>query len=236
MYTHVHIICLVMLGLQHSKSVLFHSIPADSGHSCRNPWDTVKYRCLPPLPPPSHPNVSWKWSFSRFSTACHHHHLPHIQTWAGVGVFLSILPTRHHHHLPWVQTQPGGGVFQLSDMFPNTTTSLAFKCKLEVVSFIFFDCIPPLPPPPPPSHPNARRMWCLSAFGHNYPHHLPQGCPFRRFRRNAASGEIWRGMVGRDMRQEGQGSVPEPSLMTLSHLVRGGIHITHAALSDFRSQ
>jgi len=118
---------------------------------------------LPPPPPPSHPNTSWRWSFSPFSTACHHHHLPRIQTRAGGGVSCLFRPPA------------------------TTTTSLASKCEPELM---FFGHLTRFPPPPPPSHPNARWMWCLSAFGRNYPCHLPRGCPFRRFRRNAASGEI----------------------------------------------
>ena len=122
---------------------------------------------FPPPPPPSHPNASWRWSFSPFSTACHHHHLPRIQTRAGGGVSCLFRPPA------------------------TTTTSLASKREPELMFFGHPTRFPPpLPPLPPPSHPNARRMWCLSAFGRNYPCHLPRGCPFRRFRRNAASGEI----------------------------------------------
>jgi len=152
-----------------------------------------------------------------YQLMCHHHQLPHVQTRAGVGVFLSISPARHHHHLPRVQTRPGGGVFRLSDIFPNTTTSLGFKRELEVVSFVFFVCLPPLPPPPPPSHPNARRMWCLSALGRNYPRHLPRGCPFRRFRRNVGGFEgvqqverFEEGWLGGLRGRKGKGRSPSP--------------------------
>jgi len=66
---------------------------------------------LPPLPPPSRPNVSWRWLLSSFRHDC------------------------HHHHLPCIQTQAGGGPFRRFDAPPTTTTSLASKCKLEVVHF-----------------------------------------------------------------------------------------------------
>ena len=87
---------------------------------------------LPPPPPPSHPNASRRWFFSTFRHVSRHHHLPHIQTRAG------------------------GGVFDAFAMSPTTTTSLASKREPEVV---FFDLSTRLPPPPPPSRPNASRRW-----------------------------------------------------------------------------
>ena len=66
---------------------------------------------LPPLPPPSCPNASRRRLLSSFRCDCHHHHLPRIQMRAG------------------------GGPFQHFDAPPTTTTSLASKCKLEVVHF-----------------------------------------------------------------------------------------------------
>jgi len=101
---------------------------------------------LPPLPPPSCPNASWRWLFLSFQHDCHHHHLPHIQMRAG------------------------GGHFCRFDTTP-TTTSLASKCELEVVIFII---LTRLPPPPPPSHPNASRRWSFSSFRHDSHHHLPR--------------------------------------------------------------
>jgi hypothetical protein len=68
---------------------------------------------------------------------------------------------------------------------PPTTTSLASKCELEVVTVIVSTR---LPPPPPPSHPNASQRWFFSLFQPDSHHHyLPHvqaragGSFFRRF-------------------------------------------------------
>ena len=71
--------------------------------------------CLPPLPPSSHPNASWRWFSWSFLHLCHDDHLPRIQTQAGGGLF---------------------SIFHTSAMM---TTSLASKRELEVVSFGSFD-------------------------------------------------------------------------------------------------
>jgi len=42
---------------------------------------------LPPLPPPSHPNASRRWTFLAFQHVWHHHHLPRIQMRAGGRLF-----------------------------------------------------------------------------------------------------------------------------------------------------
>ena len=72
---------------------------------------------LPPPPPPWRSNASRRWFFSAFR------------------------PVSHHHHLPRIQTRAGGGHFRRFDVTP-TTTSLASKCKPEVVLFIGFDATP----------------------------------------------------------------------------------------------
>ena len=90
----------------------------------------------PPLPPLSHLNMSWRWSFLLFWCISHHHHLPCIQMWARGGFFIG---------------------FYVS---PTTTTSLASKCKPEVVLFIIST---QLPPPPPLSHPNVSQRWFFSS-------------------------------------------------------------------------
>jgi len=93
---------------------------------------------LPPAPPPSCPNMSWRWFFSAF---------------------------RHpsHHYLPRIQTRARGSVFRRFDTSSTTITSLAFKREPEVV---FFSVSTHLQPPPLPSHPSARRRWFFSAFRH----------------------------------------------------------------------
>jgi len=131
---------------------------------------------------------------------CHHHHLPRIKREPEVVsstvltachhttslafkrelevVFFVVQHLCHHHHLPCVQTRAGGGYFRRFDTAPTTATSLASKCKPEVVLFGCFDVTPTTttslafkrelevvlsgvstrsPPPPPPSHPNASR-------------------------------------------------------------------------------
>ena len=88
---------------------------------------------LPPPPPPSHQNASRRWLLSSFQRDSRRHHLPHVQTRAGGGLFSFFQPDSHHHHLPRIQTRAGGGLFHSFDPTP-TTTSLAFKRELEVVS------------------------------------------------------------------------------------------------------
>ena len=61
-------------------------------------------------------------------------------------------------HLPLMPVTP---------RLPPTTTSLASKCKLEVVTVVVSMR---LPPPPPPSCPNASRRWFFSLF-QPYSHH-----------------------------------------------------------------
>ena len=108
---------------------------------------------LPPPPPPLCSNVSRSWCFSVVLIACHHHHLPRIQTRDGGGIFRSFRATAttttslvfkcwcfsvvsiacHHRHLPRVQTRAGGVIFSRFDAPATTTTSLVFKHKPEVV-------------------------------------------------------------------------------------------------------
>ena len=59
---------------------------------------------LPPLPPPSHPNASWRWFFHLFQQTCNHHHLPCIQTQDRGGSFICFdgpaTTTTSHPHYP----------------------------------------------------------------------------------------------------------------------------------------
>jgi hypothetical protein len=56
---------------------------------------------------------------------------------------------------------------------PPTTTSLASKCELEVVTVVVSTRLPP--PPPPPSCPNASQRWFFSLFQPDSHHHyLPR--------------------------------------------------------------
>jgi len=121
--------------------------------------------CSPQPPPPSHPNVSWRWFFWSFQHIHPNHHLPRIQMQAGGGFFFSVstclppLPPpscsnmswrwffsffQHlcHHHLPCIQMRARGGYFQHFNMPPTTITSLTSKCELEVVIFGGFNAAP----------------------------------------------------------------------------------------------
>jgi len=102
---------------------------------------------LPQPPPPLHPNVSRRWSFSFFGH------------------------DSHHHLLPCIQMRAGGGYFCSSNASATTTTSLMSKRELEVVFFGVSTCHPP---PSPPSRSIASRRWCFLVFRHpcNH-HHLP---------------------------------------------------------------
>ena len=54
--------------------------------------------CLPPPPPPSFRNASWRWFISPFRCASHHYYLPRIQARAGGGPFQRFQGIRRHRH------------------------------------------------------------------------------------------------------------------------------------------
>ena len=141
---------------------------------------------LPPSPPPSHPNMSRRWLFASFRCLCH---LPHIQTRAGGGFFLSFqclcttttsLMSKCEPEVvffvistqlpppPHIQTRARGGPFHHFNTTP-TTTSLMFKHKPEVVLFVISTG---LPLPPPPSCPNTSWRWFFASFQCLCHHHL----------------------------------------------------------------
>ena len=93
---------------------------------------------LPPLPSPSRPNASQRGVFSTFSTGLPPHHLPRVQTRAGGGSFWRFRRVCHHLHLPPVQVWAGGGFFRHFDTFATTTTSLLSKREPEGVFFRLF--------------------------------------------------------------------------------------------------
>ena len=99
--------------------------------------------CLPPPPPPSHPNASWRWIFSTFSTRLPPPPPPShpIASWR--WIFSTFQRVYLRHHLPHVQTRAGGGSFICFDRPTTTTTSLASKRELEVVSSTFLMRLPP---------------------------------------------------------------------------------------------
>ena len=122
---------------------------------------------LPPVPPPLHPNASWRWFFFVLST-CHPPPPSHpivSRRWC----FSTFRHVTHHHHLPRIQTRAGGGFLDSFTMSPTTTTSLASKREPEVV---FSTLSPHLPPPP---RPNTSWRWCFQCFRHiSHHHHLPR--------------------------------------------------------------
>jgi len=150
---------------------------------------------LPPLPPPLHPNTSWRWLFSTILMRLPPHHPLHSnmsQRWFFFVVSTCLPPppppshpnvsqrwfisffryASHHPHLPCIQARARGGFFRCFDTAP-TTTFLASECELKVV---FFSASTRLPPPPPPSHPNASWRWSFSV--------VSKGC--RKWRRGQA--------------------------------------------------
>jgi len=106
---------------------------------------------LPPLPPPSRPNASRRWSFSAVSTRLPPPPPPLRSNASWRWSFLAFQHVRHHH-LPRTQTRAGGDSFQHFATNSTTTSSLASKREPEVVNF---GVSTRLPPPPPPSRPNA---------------------------------------------------------------------------------
>jgi len=91
---------------------------------------------LPPLPPPSHPNASRRWTCLAFQYVC------------------------HHYYLPRVQTRTGGGPFDVFNATATASTPLASKCEPAVdLSGVSTR----LAPPPPPSHPNTSQRWTFNA-------------------------------------------------------------------------
>ena len=107
---------------------------------------------LPPLPPPSHPNMSRRWSFSAVSTRLPPPPPPSRSNASWRWSFLAFQHVRHHHHLPCTQTRAEGDSFQHFATNSTTTSSLASKREPEVVNF---SVLTRLPPPPPPLHPNV---------------------------------------------------------------------------------
>jgi len=57
---------------------------------------------LPPLPPPSRPNASWRWFFRLFRRTCNHHHL--ASTLPAATTAMSLLPMNQRQR-KWI----GGG-------------------------------------------------------------------------------------------------------------------------------
>ena len=100
----------------------------------------------PPWPPPSRSNASQRWCLTSISPACHHHHLPRIQTRAGGDVFRASGRIPNTTTSPCIQTRAGGGVLHPFRLPATTTTSLASKREPEVM---FFGLPAGFPTPPP---------------------------------------------------------------------------------------
>jgi len=64
---------------------------------------------LPPLPPPSCSNASWRWFCSMFQRRCYHFRLPRVQTRVRGGFFFGVLaPLMPVVSFPWHQGRWGG--------------------------------------------------------------------------------------------------------------------------------
>jgi len=130
-----------------------------------------------PPPPPSHirasprrilshfdavcscTSASWRW-FMTFRRRSRLLHLPRIQERAGAG-FLTFRCRPRLLHLPRIQERAGGVFLSHFDTVCLSSTSLAYRCELEVVRYCLltlFGCLPP------PSRTSASWRWSVIAF------------------------------------------------------------------------
>ena len=96
-----------------------------------------------PLPSPSRPNASRRWTFQRFQLRFHCFHSPSHPNASQRWTFLAFQHVCHYHHLPRIQMRAGGGSFDGFNATATASTSLASKREPEVD---FFGILTPPPP------------------------------------------------------------------------------------------